>query len=263
MNNITTPDAARDRLRDIELARMAAEDAARGTAGRLNGLAQDTDPELRDRLRAEHDRQTARQRQLNVLHSRLRQWLRSLPPGTALEPVPPASARPLKGETTAQAIARLRDEIAAAQSQLRAVRSAPPTKDEIKKLAAHYVQQLAPKVEVDRGVFKASFVNSQAEFGATREDLMAVLAWLLPDAMTHALEREIDALPEERPRMPRAEQERRSAELAASIEQLERHEEALIEMAASEGTEITRRGDASPAAVLGVVVGRRGAAQAA
>jgi len=56
---------------------------------------------------------------------------------------------------------------------------------------------------------------------------------------------------------------RREAELAANLDQLEWQEEGLIDLAASEGVEIMRRQDASPAAVLGVAVAKQRAQEAA
>jgi hypothetical protein len=51
------------------------------------------------------------------------------------------------------------------------------------------------------------------------------------------------------------EREKRISELSVSLLSLERLEEALIERAANDdGVELPRRGDASPVAVLGVVV---------
>jgi hypothetical protein len=259
-NMTNLPEAARDKLLAIIDQAQSADDAARSAALRLNGLSAPGDAKQRERLQTQRERQAKRQEQFAVLASKIKQWLVRLPGDTVLESAPVIAKRH-KDESMAQAITRVRDEITAAQSHLRAVQTAPLPKDEVKKLADAYVQQLGrPKVSVDSGVFKATFLNPRADFTpCTRDDVMAVLAWLSPDAMMRALEREIDALPDTQPAIPTAERDKRVAELMANLEQLERCEEALIDMAASEGVDVMRRAEASPAAVLGVVVKQRNA----
>jgi hypothetical protein len=89
---------------------------------------------------------------------------------------------------------------------------------------------------------------------AVMQSVLATVAWIAPDAVLRAIEREIDGLGERTDALPRQERERRLAEIEHEIEQHERREEALILTAADSGTEILRRPDASPCCVLGVVI---------
>jgi hypothetical protein len=62
--------------------------------------------------------------------------------------------------------------------------------------------------------------------------------------------------------LPAAERQRLVAQLTARIEQLGREEEALIEMAGSQGFAIARRMNASPPIILGVKIVRTAEAAA-
>jgi hypothetical protein len=76
----------------------------------------------------------------------------------------------------------------------------------------------------------------------------------MPEALCEALEREIAAQPARADAMPASERMRRVAELEAQLPELDQREEALIERAHSDGLEVLRRPDASPLAVLGIVI---------
>jgi hypothetical protein len=81
------------------------------------------------------------------------------------------------------------------------------------------------------------------------------LCWTLthqPEAVERAIQRSLE--PERTDAMPKSERERRIGELSHEIDERERYEESLITRAAAEGAEVLRRPDASPAAVLDVVV---------
>jgi hypothetical protein len=81
--------------------------------------------------------------------------------------------------------------------------------------------------------------------GATPQDVMALLAWYDPDAMLERLMGEIG----DAEGVSAAERERREPALEARILAAERVEEGLIEQ-----SDIARRPDASPLAILGVVL---------
>ena len=255
------PDQARNKLRDIELQRMSAEDVARAAANRLNG--DEADPMMRDQLAREHTRQTSRQRQLSTLISNIQQWLVQLPDVAVLELAPAPNVELKRGESLNVAIAKTRNEIRAARQNLQAVKRAPLPKAFQKKLAAAYVMQLAkPNITITPdGKFGASFDNPNVE---GRICIETVLAWLDPDRFVAVLEREIDAMPEAALTLTATERAQRIAELSTHIDQLERSEEALIEAAQAQGIEVARRTDCSPSCVLGVrVVQPNTAAQAA
>jgi hypothetical protein len=168
------------------------------------------------------------------------------------------NVRPRQGETAAQAVDRTRDEIVAVQNNLDIVQRAPLPRDDLKKTAGVLVALLAqrckPKVSAGRDGVEVAFSDPRADTLCHHLDIAAFYAWLDPTAMVRAIEREIDKLPDTLAPMSAKERERRAGELAGQLLELERMEEMLIEMAASEGIDIGRRENASAAAVLGIVV---------
>lgn len=164
------------------------------------------------------------------------------------------TAAPRKGETVQQAVVRVRAEIAEAQQQLRATRSASLPKEDAKTLARAYVDSLAakarPRVKLAGGTLDVSFASD--DYAPNTGRMIAIAAWLHPDQFVARLEAEIDALPEPELSLSPEQKRQRVAELTESIDQLERDEEALIVRAEEDGIEILRRATASPLAVLGL-----------
>ncbi len=264
------PEAAKEKLLSLDAARVEAEDAARSARARINGMGRDADPRIVEKLQQAAERHRQRHDDLHALTASVRQWLNGLAPGVALETYAAVGTKPHKGETVVQAIARLRDEITATKNHLRTVKAAPLPRADAKALAAVYVQQLAergrPQVWFDRERLNVAFVDPRRpDSFAHFLDVAAFAAWLNPDVMVTRFEEAIDALPPEtQTAMPKEEQEKRAAELAAALLELERQEEFLISTAAGDGLAIERRPTASPAAVLSVVVvAKQNAAQAA
>jgi hypothetical protein len=245
------PETARAKLQELELARMGAEDAARAATTRLNALPGDADPPMIARLEAEAARQRQRHGQLHPLCSKLTQWLAELRP-VVLEAVPPVSVE-LKGEKPSAALAAVRGEISALHGKLARVRSAPLTRDEESALIEDYVVRLIRQAEPSVGIVGGRLrVNFKGDMFAS-EDVLALLAWAAPDPVCRALER---ALPESdgNDALSAAERGKRVAEIEARLLELERREEALIELAQADGIEVMRRSDASPLCVLGLVI---------
>jgi hypothetical protein len=252
-NESRLPEPARERLLALD-ARRVEESAA--SSARLP--YEITDQKISERVRVSQDRHRLRHDALHALCSSIRQWLNTLPPGAVLEPAEPVTAKPRQNETLVQAIERLRNEISAAQNHLSVVKRAPIPKNDAKKLAAVYVQQLVqrgrPQVSVDRDQLSVAYVDPRRDTLTHYADVASLLAWLDPVALTKRLEAEIEALPEQQQPMPASEREQRAAELTERLLGLERQEEALIALAASEGLDVMRRADADPRAVLGIVV---------
>ena len=194
-----------------------------------------------------------------ILVSCVRQWLKELPPSAVLEAAPPIKASPLANETLASAVTRLRQEIVIQQTHLRTAKAAPLPKTDQMALIREHVKTLAergrPRLAIERGAATIVFTDPAQHFGSAPDYIACMLAWLAPDVLTRRLESEIDAQPESQTALMSAQaQAQRVAELTATIDGLERQEEALIEQAAAQGIEILRRSDAFPPCVLGVVV---------
>jgi hypothetical protein len=193
------------------------------------------------------------------LLSAVQQWLVQLrlPANCELEAVAPVAISLAKGETFALAIAKVRSEIFALSQQLAKVRAAPlPTADQI-KLAEEYVARrgavTGPRIGVVRDQLQLQWHDDVI---ASRQDLIGTLCWLAPASVLSALKREIEAAGAPVNAMPAAERINRISELEAQLLALERREEVLISCAAVDGTEVLRRPDANPMAVLGVVIVR-------
>jgi hypothetical protein len=257
------PAAAKRKLSDLNLQRMAAEDAGRSANVRLNSLGRDPDRELAARLTAERDRHNDRFRQLSLLVNRVNQWIveQRLP----LEPAPAVAAvKLMPDETLGEALGKARDEIAALKQHLAAVKLAPLPPEDQQQLAEAYVARLVttagPQVNFHGDRLTLRWRD---DIVTSKEDALALFAWAAPDQVYAALTRSIKEQPVRADAMPAAERKRRVAEIEAELLRLEVFEEALIARAAGDGLEVLRRPDASPAAVLGVVVVAKARTEAA
>jgi hypothetical protein len=271
MRGITVelPEAARAKLTAIELQRDGALDSMRGAAGRLLSLPRDTDAakSLRERLEIERDRFAEKHRQLALLCSRVNQWAFELrlPAGAVLEVAPVPELRLKASETCQSALASVRLQITGAQQEIAAVRRAPLKRaSQLEAVRAHLqrvAQGAAPKINFDvRGNAVVSWVE---DLIVSRNDLMGILTWVLgAEAIATAFTRQLEEEPEAPGALSPLEREKRISELSMSLLSLERVEEALVERGGREGFEFARRADASPVAVLGVVIVAREAAAA-
>ena len=245
---VELPEAARAKLSDIEAQRCIAEDLLRGTAQRVASLPREA-VELRERLAVEREKHAERHRVLSLLVSRCNQFLFELRGNVALESAPVVEIKLKASETVVAALAAAREEIATTQRELVQVRKAPlcrsSQEEAIRAHLARLVQR--PKIGFDaRGGALVTWVEDMA----TMDGVLGLLAFVLgPEQVSAAFSRDLE------PESPAAVTPlERETELSVSLLALERTEEALILRAAGEGIELSRRGDASPVAVLGVVV---------
>jgi hypothetical protein len=251
---VELPAPAKAKLAALQVARMASEDGARSCQQRINGRP---DEGLLEKLTAERDKHSERLRAISLLVSRINEWTMQLRPGTVLESAPAIAAELKDGETLVEALAGVRSEIATLQQERGRVAAAPlPLEDQVRSAEA-FVAKLAlpakPTVAVMRDdQLRVGFRDSVV--GGT-EDVLALLCWLAPQLVSDALARELKAAPARIGTMTSGERARREKEISVQLEKLERHEEALIERAASEGIELPRRPDiVNPGVVLGVVI---------
>jgi hypothetical protein len=255
---LALPACARDRLQELQVARLGAEDAARSAAQRLNNLSRDADEQMRVRLAGERDRQQHRHRELSLLVNRVQQWIVEQRPGgwAALRPTPPVAVELGRGETLSDAVEAARAEIDSLRRQLAATRQAPLPPTEQQRLAEEYVAGLMGGGRPQQINFHRDRLTLRwrDDVVASRDDVLAMLAWVAPERVHAALARDIREQPVRPDAMPAAERLRRVAELETQLLDLERREEALVLRAAGDGLEILRRPDASPVAVLGVAV---------
>jgi hypothetical protein len=197
------------------------------------------------------------------LPARLNDWLRTLPPGTELflHPTPPAPQLG-KGQTSIAAVEQLRERILELRADRHQVASSPYPASMVKEAMRRQVATLGERGCPD--ALKAVEIGVGIKFPSTREtipglggaglelhDALAFACWLFPDQIIARLDDEIDAMasPDDQCLTDDARHQREAA-ILAEINTVERLEEATIELAESQGTEIRRRDDASPLAVL-------------
>lgn len=241
-------DAASSAHRRIGELRAALSEASGPRAG-------DLEHELA-RLSGLRDQQRERHSALAGLAANVSNWLRGVPGTSTLEPARIKLIKPKDGETLSKAVLRIRAEIAQAQSELKAARTAPPTRAELKAKAAQQVLRLVQEGK-PRITSTGELDFSANTHGIGARKVASIVAWVDPDRVLAALARDIDQMPEQQNAMSGDKKKTIMARLTADIDRLERDEEALIEQAQAEGVDIARRAMAAPAAVLGVVLKTR------
>jgi hypothetical protein len=82
---------------------------------------------------------------------------------------------------------------------------------------------------------------------------MGIVAWLFQDQLIAAVEKEIDQCTDDANALSDVDRAKKLKATVDEILSVERQEEALIEMAATQGHEVGRRPDVDPRAVLGII----------
>jgi hypothetical protein len=265
---VQIPEKAKRVLEDLNGQKDSALDMSRSVQGRLNALPDDADPRLRERITAERDKYIQKHSCLLRLTSSIQQYLFQLrlPPGYVLEMAPPPDIQ-IK-TTTLKAIEATRARIAECTAEIARTR-ALPLKHQSRQLAlATYLARLAQRVRPRIGFDQRGNARVQwaSEDFVTREDILGAIVWALgplgPAQLVEAFE--IEQEPEPENAVSPEEREQQISKFTNTLLALERQEEFLIERAAEEGTEITRRPDANPMAVLQLqIVAQEAAASAA
>jgi hypothetical protein len=140
---VELPPAASTKLNGFVLSKIAAEDAGRSAAQRLDNLPRDIDPQMISGLAAQRDKENHRHGQLAQLVSRINQWVSQLKPGTVLEMAPTTDVQLKNGETVSGLISAIRTQVASTRAHLNAVRTSPlPQADQL-QLAETFVLRQA------------------------------------------------------------------------------------------------------------------------
>ncbi len=157
-------------------------------------------------------------------------------------------------------IAEIRETIATLQREREAIRAAPVPISEaiplIDNLLAYWSH--AGRSDGIEAIAAAVMVGQAPHIElhsprATLADTLTLLAPLLHRQLREAMISDLEArYAESPPGLSSAERQRRLAELDSEIARLEALEEEAIQAAATGGLEVTRRADASPAALLGI-----------
>lgn len=208
-------------------------------------------------LDAQKARQDRHQARLSPIPERLTDWLRALGSNRKIEPADKLPAPKLgKSETIAAAVERVRDELAQLRADLKATVDAPVTVAAAKAAMVAEIDKLAK-----RGapiLLHTAEKGLPVQFRALRGDIsnipdaLGFIAWMFRDQVIERFSQEIEELADEDAALTDAERARRERSLLERMLNTERQEEALIELAESQGLEIIRRENADPRAVLGL-----------
>ncbi|CAJ0890866.1 hypothetical protein AMST5_04086 [freshwater sediment metagenome] len=187
-------------------------------------------------------------------------------------PVPAPELR--KGETIAEAVARIREKVSKLKEDAQSIEDAPQPSESAKARARAQIEALAAKgapgvmalIESATGSiqwpekYQVSPIvwgpNGQPIGSAGKDgwtfDPLAFSIWLHKDSVIAAIEREITAKSDDSSAMDDATRAKKRERVAAAILSAEREEERLIELAEESGVAIPRREDADPRAFLGL-----------
>ncbi|MGY3496620.1 hypothetical protein [Bradyrhizobium sp. USDA 4502] len=206
------------------------------------------------RLRALQPNYQDRHRALADLNAKVARFLEQLPANVDLEDARPIRSKAKTDESHLQAVQRLRSRIMELISERGRVERASPTKAEMKRQAALYVQKLAldgtPLFVSEHDKFKLSFGENKLI------PPEAILAWVNPELLQDRLEALIDEMPLSGRQMDADERKQRLAEIKTELFEAERYECAHIDAAAREGTVIEHRANVDVRALLGLVTSR-------
>ena len=174
-------------------------------------------------------------------------------------------AQPRDREDLKAAILRTRNEISVAQSELRALRNAIGTLEELGVQVLREVERKAargrPRVNVNAGKVSIAWPDvitlgpRDQVIGAPQAAASDMLCWLHEQEIAKKLVTDLVAALPDGGGISEAERTARVAEIEAAIARLENEEECLIEQALAAGIEVHRRTGASPWALLGIAPG--------
>lgn len=217
-----------------------------------------------EHLEAARVRYQDQYRQRANLRAQVEHYLSKLSADASLADAKVVKAKTKDGETLLQAVKRVRGQIAELTSEQSAVKQAGLPIGEMKALAKNWIAERAasarPTITASHDRFDVNFVDPTAF--TSRVDPIGALCWFDPERMKASLFEQIDSMPKSKLALSPTEKAERLQELQDTLFNLERQEEAFIVAAEEVGQIVPRRPNASPAAILGLIVDRRRASAA-
>jgi hypothetical protein len=195
---VDIPDSAKARLDALNVEVGIALDQSKALASRAQLVEAGSD--LHQKIMEEQEKYRLKWNTLHRLLSSINQWLFQLRlPDAYLAPVT-VDAQLAKGETAAQAIGKLRIEMAAIVAERARVSSASLPREEMIALAEEFIAGKAlvgkPKIVVVRDQMNVNFADDVV---TTKSDVLSMLAWLAPTSLLAAIKREIAEGPPQTP----------------------------------------------------------------
>ena len=174
-----------------------------------------------------------------------------------------------KGESVTDAVERLRRRVRELRADIHRVRSAPfhsagaknRARAQIKALAEQGRPSVLGMVETDHdplsfrekhyiGLVRYSEPGASATI--VMPDTLGLLAFVFKDALTAAIEKEIDEVADDELALTSAQRHAQEQTILSDILFVEREECALVETAIAQGLNVNYREDCSPLAILGL-----------
>jgi hypothetical protein len=260
------------KLRALQDAEDDAHTVLLGVQRRLSEISQAAGYGAGDTANLEHEaaRLSGRVAELQGKHQHLanlsgqiRHWLTKIGANRATEDAKLPKVKLAKGETHTDMVNRIRDDIASALKERLNVQQAGLPIEEMRAQVRKWISEQArkgrPRVIASHDGFRVEFDDGRGFVPGG--DWGAVLCWLFEEGMTEELEKIVEAMPAPPLALTPSEKAERLAANKVRLLELERQEEAVIDAAARDGLDISRRPNADPAAILGVtIVNRREAA---
>lgn len=200
----------------------------------------------------------------------IKSWFKKCPGDTVFKSYEGPPLKRAVKKPTIDDVERCREDRRGLVVELGKVELAPRPTSELMKLAREKVEALGQRgipdiMEFIRSGEKISWPTIQLTLGAAAGrgedtirgyaggktvDVIGLLCWLEPDRLIAALDKEIEALVDDKDALDDKTRAARKSKLLSDVLTLEREEEGLIELAQLHGTTIFRRGDADPRAIL-------------
>jgi hypothetical protein len=216
------------------------------------------------RLRGRLSELQGKHQHLANLNGQIRHWTTKIGANRGTEDIQLPKIKLAKGETHADVVNRVRDEIAKTLKERLDVQQAGLPIEEMRAQVRKFVSEQArkgrPRVLASHDGFQVQYDDGR---GFTPGgDWGAILCWLIEERMTEELDRIIEAMPAPALAVTPSEKAERLSTIKGKLLELERQEEAIIDAAEKDGQDIPRRPNADPAAILGVVIVNRKVAAA-
>lgn len=213
---------------------------------------------------------TKEEREVGQLVRRITDFLDALPRDSVIEEVAPPKVDPAH-DPIAQLVL-IRNKLASLKKERKTLEVAPlhpeDAKQHIQLWVADQAKKAAPHINTRRQ-FSIEFPQTKAEVMGTGSymsaftvDPVGVFAWLFPDALAAALEREAEKNGRDNV-LPLKVRKQRLAELDKQLRETELVEEMVVRAVETQGLPVFRRVDAEPTAVLMITITKNRAAPAA